>query len=147
MLLVKLADRLHNMRTLHFIKNPEKRRRIAKETMDIYAPLAERIGMYEYMREMQLLAFEQLEPEAYATITGRLAQIRQPEGGRSLRSPAIKQSLAEAASTPRCRGAKSIPIRSGGRWQERHVSFEQMTDIIAFRIVTETDAECYRALG
>ena len=76
-LLVKLADRLHNMRTLHFIKSPEKRRRIAKETMDIYAPLAERIGMYEYMREMQLLAFEQLEPEAYQTITGRLKQIRE----------------------------------------------------------------------
>src|SRR3546814_5173365 len=71
-LLVKLADRLHNMRTLHFIQNPDKRRRIAKETMDIYAPLAERIGMYEYMREMQLLAFRELEPEAYATITGRL---------------------------------------------------------------------------
>jgi guanosine-3',5'-bis(diphosphate) 3'-pyrophosphohydrolase len=65
-LLVKLADRLHNMRTLHFIKSPEKRRRIARETMDIYAPLAERIGMYEYMHEMQLLAFEQLEPDAYA---------------------------------------------------------------------------------
>src|SRR3546814_203831 len=74
-LLVKLADRLHNMRTLHFIKNPDKRRRIAKETMDIYAPLAERIGMYEYMREMQLLAFSELEPEAYATLTGRLANL------------------------------------------------------------------------
>src|SRR3546814_7502858 len=73
-LLVKLADRLHNMRTLHFIQNPDKRRRIAKETMDIYAPLAERIGMYEYMREMQLLAFRELEPEDYATIPGRLAQ-------------------------------------------------------------------------
>src|SRR3546814_5110113 len=58
-----------------FIKNPDKRRRIAKETMDIYAPLAERIGMYEYMREMQLLAFSELEPEAYATITGRLAKL------------------------------------------------------------------------
>jgi GTP pyrophosphokinase len=75
-LLVKLADRLHNMRTLHFIKSEDKRRRIAKETMEIYAPLAERVGMYEYMREMQLLAFQQLEPEAYETITNRLRQIR-----------------------------------------------------------------------
>jgi len=80
-LLVKLADRLHNMRTLHFIKSEDKRRRIARETMEIYAPLAQRVGMYEYMREMQLLAFEQLEPEAYATITGRLAAIRDEGGG------------------------------------------------------------------
>src|SRR5438094_201300 len=67
-LLVKLADRLHNMRTLHFIKNEEKRRRIARETMEIYAPLAERIGMYEFMTEMQTLAFRQLEPDAYTSI-------------------------------------------------------------------------------
>ena len=78
-LLVKLADRLHNMRTLHFIKNPDKRRRIAKETMDIYAPLAERIGMYEFMKEMQTLAFQQLEPEAYESIARRLEQLK--EGG------------------------------------------------------------------
>src|ERR1700752_4107209 len=71
-LFVKLGDRLHNMRTLHFIKNPDKRRRIARETMDIYAPLAERIGMYDFMREMQLLAFQQLEPDAYTSITKRL---------------------------------------------------------------------------
>ena len=68
-LLVKLADRLHNMRTLHFIKNEDKAPTHCHETMDIYAPLAERIGMYEYMREMQLLAFRHLEPEAYETIT------------------------------------------------------------------------------
>src|ERR1700761_532635 len=80
-LLVKLADRLHNMRTLKFIPSEEKRRRIARETMDIYAPLAERVGMYEFMKEMQALAFEQIEPEAYATISGRLAQIRSQAGG------------------------------------------------------------------
>ena len=79
-LLVKLADRLHNMRTLHFIKNAEKRRRIARETMDIYAPLAERIGMYEFMPEMQTLAFRELEPDAYASISRRLEQLHKGEG-------------------------------------------------------------------
>ena len=79
-LLVKLADRLHNMRTLHFIKSEEKRRRIARETMDIYAPLAERIGMYEFMQEMQTLAFRELEPDAYASIAKRLEQLHKGEG-------------------------------------------------------------------
>ncbi|HEV2867320.1 MAG TPA: HD domain-containing protein, partial [Allosphingosinicella sp.] len=74
-LLVKLADRLHNMRTLHHLKDPEKRRRIARETMDIYAPLAERIGMYEFMTEMQSLAFRELEPDAYESITKRLERL------------------------------------------------------------------------
>jgi GTP pyrophosphokinase len=116
-LLVKLADRLHNMRTLHFIKSPEKRRRIARETMDIYAPLAERVGMYEYMREMQLLAFEQLEPEAYATITGRLEQIRSSENGQvDAIALDIKQALAAAGSRPRCGAARSTRSRSGRRW-------------------------------
>jgi len=79
-LLVKLADRLHNMRTLHHIGSEEKRRRIAKETMDIYAPLAERIGMYEIMNEMQGLAFRELEPDAYASITRRLQQLHEAGG-------------------------------------------------------------------
>jgi GTP pyrophosphokinase len=95
-LLVKLADRLHNMRTLHHIKSEEKRRRIARETMELYAPLAERIGMYEYMREMQLLAFRELEPEAYATITGRLAKLT--AGGKdkvAAISRELKDLLAE----------------------------------------------------
>ena len=78
-LLVKLADRLHNMRTLHYVPDPDKRRRIARETMDIYAPLAERIGMYEFMKEMQTLAFRELEPEAYESIVKRLDQLK--EGG------------------------------------------------------------------
>ena len=147
-LLVKLADRLHNMRTLHFIRSEDKRRRIARETMDIYAPLAERVGMYEYMREMQLLAFEQLEPEAYATITGRLAQIRSQEGGQvDAIALAIKQALAEAGLKVEVSGREKHPYSIWRKMAERHVSFEQITDIMAFRVITNNDADCYRALG
>jgi guanosine-3',5'-bis(diphosphate) 3'-pyrophosphohydrolase len=147
-LLVKLADRLHNMRTLHFIKSPEKRRRIARETMDIYAPLAERVGMYEYMREMQLLAFEQLEPEAYATITGRLEQIRSQEGGQvDAIALKIKQALAEAGIKAQVWGREKHPYSIWKKMAERHVSFEQITDIMAFRVLTETAEDCYRAIG
>ena len=147
-LLVKLADRLHNMRTLHFIKSEDKRRRIARETMDIYAPLAERVGMYEYMREMQLLAFEQLEPEAYAIITGRLAQIRSSEGGQvDVIALAIKQALAEAGLKVEVSGREKHPYSIWKKMAERHVSFEQITDIMAFRVLTDTVEDCYRALG
>jgi GTP pyrophosphokinase len=147
-LLVKLADRLHNMRTLHFIKSPDKRRRIAKETMDIYAPLAERIGMYEYMREMQLLAFRELEPEAYDTITGRLAKLTaggKDQVARIARefTELLKASLIEADVS----GREKHPYSIWRKMQERHVSFEQVTDIIAFRIITPTDDDCYKALG
>ncbi len=147
-LLVKLADRLHNMRTLHFIKSDEKRRRIARETMDIYAPLAERVGMYEYMREMQLLAFEQIEPEAYATITGRLAQIRSQDGGQvDAIALSIKQALAEAGLKVEVSGREKHPFSIWKKMAERHVSFEQITDIMAFRVLTESPQDSYRALG
>ncbi|MXP26681.1 RelA/SpoT family protein [Altererythrobacter indicus] len=147
-LLVKLADRLHNMRTLHFIRKPEKRRRIARETMDIYAPLAQRVGMYEYMREMQLLAFEQLEPEGYATITGRLEQIRSQAGGQvddiALK---IKQALAEGDVSVEIKGREKHPYSIWKKMAERHVNFEQITDIMAFRVLTDNIEDCYRALG
>ena len=147
-LLVKLADRLHNMRTLHFIKSPDKRRRIAKETMDIYAPLAERIGMYEYMREMQLLAFEQLEPDAYKTITDRLADIRKKA---DVEIDQISQTMAwemeQAGLTIQISGREKHPFSIWKKMQERHIAFEQLTDINAFRVITETPEDCYRALG
>jgi GTP pyrophosphokinase len=147
-LLVKLADRLHNMRTLHFIKSEDKRRRIARETMDIYAPLAERVGMYEYMREMQMLAFEQLEPDGYALITGRLGQIRDSEGGQvDAIALAIKQALAEAGLKVEVTGREKHPYSIWKKMAERHVSFEQITDIMAFRVLTESVADCYAALG
>lgn len=147
-LLVKLADRLHNMRTLHFIKSPDKRRRIAKETMDIYAPLAERIGMYEYMREMQMLAFQQLEPEAYQTITGRLKQIREKA---DVEIDQINQTIAwemeQAGLKIKISGREKHPYSIWKKMQERHVAFEQLTDINAFRVITESEEDCYRALG
>jgi GTP pyrophosphokinase len=147
-LLVKLADRLHNMRTLHFIKSPEKRQRIARETMDIYAPLAERVGMYEYMREMQALAFRELEPEGYATINTRLEQLRSQDGGQvDAIALKIKQRLAEAGLKVEVSGREKHPFSIWHKMAERHVSFEQVTDIMAFRVLTETEEDCYCALG
>ncbi len=147
-LLVKLADRLHNMRTLHFIKSPEKRRRIARETMDIYAPLAERIGMYEYMREMQLLAFQQLEPEAYETITSRLKHIRD---NAETRLETINEGIAAEMQRQGLKvtvsGREKHPYSIWRKMQERHVAFDQLSDINAFRIVTENPEDCYWVLG
>ncbi|WP_379545774.1 RelA/SpoT family protein [Qipengyuania sp. DSG2-2] len=147
-LLVKLGDRLHNMRTLHFIKKEEKRQRIARETLDIYAPLAERIGMYEYMREMQALAFEHLEPEAHATITGRLGQIREQDGAQvDSIALAIKQALAEAGLQVEVHGREKQPYSIWKKMAERHVHFDAITDIFAFRVLTESQEDCYRAMG
>ena len=147
-LLVKLADRLHNMRTLHFIKSPEKRQRIARETMDIYAPLAERVGMYEYMREMQLLAFEQLEPEAYGTITKKLEELRSQDGGQvDAIALKVKQRLAEAGLKVEVSGREKHPYSIWKKMAERHVSFEQVTDIMAFRVICDSEADCYAAMG
>ena len=147
-LLVKLADRLHNMRTLHFIKKPEKRQRIARETMDIYAPLAERVGMYEYMREMQALAFKELEPEAYSTITDRLEALRGADTGEvDAIALKIKQALAEAGLSVEVVGREKHPYSIWTKMSERHVSFEQVTDIMAFRVITESEADCYAAMG
>jgi guanosine-3',5'-bis(diphosphate) 3'-pyrophosphohydrolase len=117
-LLVKLADRLHNMRTLHHLKDPEKRRRIARETMDIYAPLAERIGMYEFMTEMQTLAFRELEPDAYESIVKRLERLNQGGGGDliSASAAASRPISKRTGSRPRSTAARSILTRSGARW-------------------------------
>lgn len=147
-LLVKLADRLHNMRTLHFIKSEEKRKRIAHETMDIYAPLAERIGMYEYMREMQLLAFRHMEPEAYETITQRLQTIKEGDDGQVGKiATSIQKALSSGGLAAEVSGREKHPYSIWKKMAERHVSFEQLTDIMAFRVITDNSAECYRALG
>ena len=147
-LLVKLADRLHNMRTLHHIANPDKRRRIARETMDIYAPLAERIGMYEFMKEMQTLAFQQLEPEAYESITRRLEALNIDGGDRIAKiGSGLKLLLSRGGIDADVSGREKHPYSIWKKMSERHVSFEQLSDIMAFRVIVESEEECYRALG
>lgn len=147
-LLVKLADRLHNMRTLHFIKDEVKRRRIAKETMDIYAPLAERIGMYEFMNEMQTLAFQQLEPEAYASITKRLDQLQEGGGDRIARiSSGIKLLLSRGGIEAEVVGRQKHPYSIWRKMAERHISFEQLSDVMAFRAIVPDTESCYAGLG
>ncbi|MEA3050836.1 MAG: diphosphokinase / guanosine-3,5-bis(diphosphate) 3-diphosphatase [Sphingomonadales bacterium] len=148
-LLVKLADRLHNMRTLHFIGSEEKRRRIAKETMDIYAPLAERIGMYEFMTEMQTLAFRELEPDAYASISKRLEQLHKGGGETMIDRIArgLKAHLEANGIEAEVQGREKHPYSIWRKMAERHVSFEQLSDVMAFRAIVGTQEECYRTLG
>ena len=148
-LLVKLADRLHNMRTLHFVREPERRRRIARETMEIYAPLAERIGMDALKTELQTLAFRELEPEAFATIQARLNFLR-GQGADVIEE--VRQDLRRV-----CEEAGIEVIEVTGRekshysiWEKMHrrnVAFEQLSDIMAFRILVPTREACYIALG
>ncbi|WP_448585550.1 RelA/SpoT family protein [Thermaurantiacus sp.] len=148
-LIVKLADRLHNMRTLHHLKDPEKRRRIAKETWDIYAPLAERIGLYAFTDELNDLAFRELEPEAFESITARLAALRgrnQDTIGRIEQN--IRETLAKAGiPADEVRGREKRPWSIFRKMNERGVGFEQLSDVVAFRVITRSPDDCYRVLG
>ncbi|MDE3015503.1 MAG: bifunctional (p)ppGpp synthetase/guanosine-3',5'-bis(diphosphate) 3'-pyrophosphohydrolase [Pseudomonadota bacterium] len=148
-LLVKLADRLHNMETLNFIKSPEKRQRIARETVEIYAALAERIGMRGLKDELQDLAFAELYPEARESIVKRLDFLRkegQAELDKTLSS--IRRKLDEAGlKTVEIHGREKRPFSIWKKMENKNIEFEQLSDIIAFRIVTDTVAECYQALG
>jgi GTP diphosphokinase / guanosine-3',5'-bis(diphosphate) 3'-diphosphatase len=147
-LLVKLADRLHNMRTLHHIKNDEKRRRIARETMDIFAPLAERIGMYEMMNEMQTLAFQVLEPDAYASIMRRLTQLTEQGGDLVNRiGLGLQLYLEDNGLHSEVMGRQKHAYSIWRKMAERHISFEQLSDVMAFRVIVDTEADVYRALG
>ncbi|HME25918.1 MAG TPA: bifunctional (p)ppGpp synthetase/guanosine-3',5'-bis(diphosphate) 3'-pyrophosphohydrolase [Acetobacteraceae bacterium] len=148
-LLVKLADRLHNMRTLHFVQDPERRQRIARETMEIYAPLAERIGMDAVKTELQTLAFAQLDPEAYATIQARLNFLR-GQGADVIEevSAELKRVFAESGvPVIEVVGREKSPYSIWEKMHRRNVAFEQLSDIMAFRIVVPTKEACYAALG
>ncbi|MBP9692843.1 MAG: bifunctional (p)ppGpp synthetase/guanosine-3',5'-bis(diphosphate) 3'-pyrophosphohydrolase [Alphaproteobacteria bacterium] len=147
-LLIKLADRLHNMRTLHFVESEEKRLRISEETMEIYAPLAERIGLHEVKDELQNLAFAQLHPDACESIRARLTFLR--EKGGDILSPIItefRQVLEENGLKALVSGREKRPYSIWRKMQQKNIPFEQLSDIIAFRIMVDTIPECYRALG
>jgi GTP pyrophosphokinase len=147
-LLVKLADRLHNMRTLHFIPDPEKRRRIAAETMEIYAPLAERIGMAAMKAELEDLAFGELWPDARDSIVHRLRQLRRDDEGLVERIvQELTVTLGRAGITAEVTGREKAPLSIWRKMQRKNVSFEQLADIIAFRVLVDNVADCYAALG
>jgi len=147
-LLVKLADRLHNMRTLHFLRDPDKRRRIAKETMEIYAPLADRIGMERMKAELEDLSFAELNPDARASIVARLEFLRDQGSGLVERiTDQLKRTLAEQGVEAWVSGREKRPYSVWRKMQHKNVSFEQLSDIMAFRVVVADMTACYRALG
>ena len=147
-LLVKLADRLHNMRTLHYIKNPDKRRSIARETMEIYAPLAERIGMREFKDELEDLAFKELQPEARASILARLGYLRD-QGSVMVEEivAELKATIEKGGVKAEVEGREKSPYSIWEKMQRKNVTFEQLSDIMAFRVVVDDIGACYAALG
>ncbi len=146
-LLVKLADRLHNMRTLHFVP-PEKRTRVAEETLDIYAPLAGRMGMQSMRSEFEDLAFAQLMPDAYATITARLDEMR-ASSGKLIGT--IEHELSERLSARGIRvdvkGRQKEPYSIWRKMEQKSLAFEQLSDIFGFRVIVDNVEDCYRAIG
>ena len=148
-LLVKLADRLHNMRTLKHIKSTDKRGRIARETMEIYAPLAERIGMQRMKDELEDLAFEELYPDARSTIVNRLEFLREEASDDLLGeiSRELNEILDEAGLVVSMKGREKRPYSIWRKMQRQNVEFAQLSDIMAFRIVVDSVENCYRTLG
>jgi GTP pyrophosphokinase/guanosine-3',5'-bis(diphosphate) 3'-pyrophosphohydrolase len=147
-LLVKLADRLHNMRTLQFIRNPAKRERIARETLDIYAPLARSIGCHRICSELEELAFTHLNPVARDAIIRRLDALRAGQGRAvALASEEIVAKLEAEGIAARVVGREKGPFSIWRKLQRKSLGFAQLSDIYAFRVIVDTEDDCYRALG
>ncbi len=146
-LLVKLADRLHNMRTLHHVK-PDKRQRIAQETMEIYAPLAGRMGMQLVREEMEDIAFGVLNPEASKMLLERLARLRQ-ESGDLLKEieKALGKALTDHHIKAEVKGREKRPYSIYRKMERKNLSLDQLSDIFAFRVLVNDVDDCYRALG
>ncbi len=146
-LLVKLADRLHNMRTLNFV-SAEKSKRIAQETLDIYAPLAGRMGMQSVRIELEDLSFRTLMPEAHAMIVARLNDL-QRRNGESIRKVEVELSgeLAARGIPAEVGGREKAPYSIWRKMERKSIAFEQLSDIFGFRVIVNTVDECYRVIG
>lgn len=147
-LLIKLADRVHNMRTLNFVHSPEKKRRIAKETLEIHTQLAERLGLQAIKTELEDLSFRILHPDVYVSIETRLNFLRENAGNivpeiiedlkKDMASNGIKASIT---------GREKTPYSIWRKMQKQNITFEELCDIVAFRIIVDSIGECYQALG
>ena len=146
-LMVKLADRLHNMRTIEHVK-PEKRLRVAQETMDIYAPLAGRMGMQTVRDELEDISFRVLNPDANKIIQDRLSQLHE-ESGDVLREieKALATKLAENGIKAEVYGREKRPYSIWRKMERKHLSLGQLSDIFGFRVMVGTVDQCYRAIG
>src|SRR6516165_898476 len=146
-LLVKLADRLHNMRTLSHMP-PEARRRSAEETLDIYAPLAGRMGMHEMREELEDLAFRELNPEAHAVISGRLDALEAKNVSLVTEiEQQLTRRLSERGIAAEVSGRRKRAYSIWRKMERKSIGFEQLSDIFGFRVVVKTLSECYQALG
>ena len=147
-LLVKIADRLHNMRTIKAITKEDKRKRIAQETMEIYAPLADRMGMHRIRDELEDLSFEILNNQARSLIQKRLDEIKLDKKDifKSL-SVELKDLLIKNNIKSDIFGREKTPFSIWRKVQKKRVSLEQITDIIGFRIILDNIDECYKTLG
>ncbi len=147
-LLIKLADRLHNMRTLQYLPSIEKRRNIANETIDIYAPLAERMGINRFKDELENLAFAEINKEVYTSIAQRIKFLHD-----TTENPIkdISKELQEVISSKgvQCQicGREKNPYSIWVKMNRQHISFEQLSDIMGFRVIVNTKEECYEVLG
>ena len=147
-LLVKMCDRLHNMRTLHFHPKAASRERIARETLEIYAPLARRVGVDQICSELEDLSFQHLNPSAFESVTKRLDTWRKDQKvGISDMSIALRDLMEEAGVTARIYGREKRAYAIWRKLQRQGISFDDVADIYAFRLIVENLEDCYRVLG
>lgn len=147
-LLVKLGDRLHNMRTLHFRKRAASRERTARETMDIYAPLARRVGLYQLAAEMEDLAFQELNPEARRAILYRQSELAAENADDLERIRSDLEQLMEMAGIDcHIKGRRKQPYSVWRKLEKKSISFRDVADLFAFRIIVKSVEDCYRVLG